>query len=107
MGGVDASNVYADLDGISTDAAGLKSISDAQGGAMNYLASTLDDAARALRSPAAGIALQRVGADLHQAGMQMGATFSDQGDMMSGNTGIYDNADQDAGSHISSLDALT
>ncbi|MBV8346032.1 MAG: hypothetical protein JOZ49_00400 [Mycolicibacterium sp.] len=91
--------VHGVLDGIAGDAQGLQAVSDEQAGLMHQLGSTLEGLASTLNSPGAGAAMQNVGAQLHQRGMEMSTKFADHSDKMANNRQILDTHDQD-GAHI-------
>jgi uncharacterized protein YukE len=91
---VQAPAIHGVLDGIAADAQGLQGVSDEQAAMMSTLASTLDGLSATLQG-SAGVAMQNVGAQLHQQGLMFSSTFADHSAKMSNNGNILNTGDED------------
>ena len=89
-----ANAIHGVLDGIAADAQGLQGVSDETAAAMHQLGSTLEGLTSTLQG-SAGVAMQNVGAELHQRGMMMSTQFADHSHKMNNNGQILDTGDQD------------
>src|SRR6185437_4009375 len=87
--------VHAQLDGMAADSGALQGIADEQAALMSNLGSTLEGLASTLQSPAAGVAVQQLGADMHQEGLMFATQFTNHSSMMSQNAQIINASDED------------
>ena len=89
-----ATAIHGVLDGIAADAQGLQGVSDEQAALMQQFGSTLEGLGATLQG-SAGVAMQNVGAQIHQQGLMFSTTFADHSHKMSNNGQILDAGDND------------
>jgi uncharacterized protein YukE len=97
--------IHGELDGIAQDAQGLQEVSDAQASIMHSLASTMESLVPAMSGMAA-TAMQNVGEQLHQQGMQFSTTFAEHSQKMHNNGNIFQTRDEDGANIISQVSNL-
>lgn len=89
-----AQAIHGVLDGIAADAQGLQAVSDEQSAMMSSFASTLEGLGATMQG-SAGVAMQNVGAQLHQQGLMFTSQFADHSAKMSNNGNILNTGDED------------
>lgn len=89
-----AQAIHGVLDGIAADAQGLQAVSDEQAAMMSSFASTVEGLGATMQG-SAGVAMQNVGAQLHQQGLMFTSQFADHSAKMSNNGNILNTGDED------------
>jgi uncharacterized protein YukE len=97
--------IHGELDGIAQDAQGLQEVSDTQASIMHSLASTMESLVPAMHGMAA-TAMQNVGEQLHQQGMQFSTTFAEHSHMMNNNGNILQTRDEEGANMIHQVSNL-
>ena len=100
------SSIFGQLDGITSNAAGLQDVSDSQAAVMQHLGSVFDGLAPNFQGQA-GTAMQTVGQQLHAHGAQISSAFADHSHKMKNNAVLLSSSDEEHANIIGQVANLT